>query len=80
MSLSGFVTGRFVQPKWPILGALMGTGWGLLSNTGLDLSMGFWNVAVARVVQVLWLPLLFIPLSAVSYVGVPGDQTNEARC
>ena len=33
---------------------------------------------MARVVQVLWLPMLFIPLSAISYVGVPGDQTNEA--
>jgi MFS transporter, DHA2 family, multidrug resistance protein len=78
MPISGFVTGRYVQPKWLILGALIGTGWGLLSNTGLDLSMGFRDVAMARVVQVLWLPLLFIPLSAVSYVGVPGDQSNEA--
>jgi len=25
-----------------------------------------------------WLPFLFIPLSAVSYVGVPPDRTNEA--
>jgi DHA2 family multidrug resistance protein len=78
MPISGFVTGRYVQPKWLILGALIGTGWGLLSNSGLDLSMAFWNLAMARVVQVLWLPLLFIPLSAVSYVGVPADQTNEA--
>jgi DHA2 family multidrug resistance protein len=78
MPLSGFITGRYVQPKWLILGALIGTGWGLLSNTGLDLSMGFWTLARARVVQVLWLPLLFIPISAVSYVGVPGDRTNEA--
>ena len=40
--------------------------------------MGFRDVPMARVVQVQWLPLLFIPLSAESYVGVPGDQTNEA--
>ena len=31
-----------------------------------------------RVTQVIWLPFLFIPLSAVSYVGVPPDRTNEA--
>ena len=78
MPISGFITGRYVQPKWLILGALVGTGFGLMSNTGLDLSMGFWNLAMARVVQVVWLPLLFIPLSAVSYVGVPADKTNEA--
>jgi hypothetical protein len=29
-------------------------------------------------VQVVWLSLLFIPLSVVSHVVVPGDQTNEA--
>lgn len=78
MPIAGVITGRFVQPKWLILGALIGTGWGLLSNTGLDLQMGFSNLAMARVVQVVWLPLLFIPLSAVSYVGVPPNQTNEA--
>jgi DHA2 family multidrug resistance protein len=27
---------------------------------------------------VIWLPFLFIPLSAVAYVGVPADQTNDA--
>jgi DHA2 family multidrug resistance protein len=26
MPISGFVTGRYVQPKWLILGALIGTG------------------------------------------------------
>ena len=31
-----------------------------------------------RVTQVIWLPFVFIPLSAVSYVGVPPDRTNEA--
>ncbi len=77
MPISGFVTGRFVQPKW-LLGALIGTGRGLLSNSGLDLNVGFWNLAMARVTQVVWLPLLFIPLNAVSYVGVPPDRTNEA--
>ncbi len=78
MPIAGFVTGRYVQPKWLIMGALIGTGWGLLSNSGLDLNMGFWNLATARITQVVWLPLLFIPLSAVSYVGVPPDRNNEA--
>ena len=78
MPIAGFVTGRYVQPKWLIMGALIGTGWGLLSNSGLDLNMSFWNLATARITQVVWLPMLFIPLSAVSYVGVPPDRNNEA--
>ena len=28
--------------------------------------------------QVIWLPFLFIPISAVSYVGVPPSRSNEA--
>ncbi|HET8995675.1 MAG TPA: DHA2 family efflux MFS transporter permease subunit [Acetobacteraceae bacterium] len=78
MPIAGFVTGRLIQPKWLILGALIGTGWGLLSNSGLDLDISFWTLAMARVRQVIWLPLLFIPLSAVSYVGVPPERNNEA--
>ena len=33
---------------------------------------------MVRMTQVVWLPFLFIPLSAVSYVGVPPNRTNEA--
>jgi DHA2 family multidrug resistance protein len=33
---------------------------------------------MARVGQVIWLPFLFIPISAVSYVGVPADRSNDA--
>lgn len=78
MPIAGFITGRYVQPRWLIIAALMGTGFGLLSDSGLNLQMSFWNLAVARVIQVVWLPLLFIPLSAVSYVGVDSNRTSEA--
>ncbi len=32
----------------------------------------------ARILQVIWLPFLFIPISAVSYVGLPPERSNEA--
>jgi DHA2 family multidrug resistance protein len=78
MPLAGVVTGRLVQPKWLILVALAGTGWALLSAARLDLDVSFWNLSMLRATQVVWLPFVFIPLSAVSYVGVPPDRTNEA--
>ncbi|MBV9248924.1 MAG: DHA2 family efflux MFS transporter permease subunit [Acetobacteraceae bacterium] len=78
MPLAGALTGRLVQPKWLLLAALIGTGLSLVSAANLDIDIGFWNIATARVVQVVWLPFLFIPISAVSYVGVPPDRTNEA--
>jgi MFS transporter, DHA2 family, multidrug resistance protein len=78
MPVAGFVTGRLVQPKWLIMVALAGTGWALLRAVHLDLAVGFWNISLLRITQVVWLPFVFIPLSAVSYVGVPPDQTNDA--
>jgi DHA2 family multidrug resistance protein len=78
MSLAGVVTGRLNQPKWLILVALAGTGWALYAGARLDLDIGFWNLSMLRMMQAMWLPFVFIPLSAVSYVGVPPDRTNEA--
>lgn len=78
MPIAGVVTGRVVQPKWLILMGLAGTGWALLSGAWFDLDISFWNISILRLTQVVWLPFVFIPLSAVSYVGVPPDRTNEA--
>jgi len=78
MPLSGIVTGRLVQPKWLIAVALAGTGWALYSGVWLNLEISFWDISMLRLMQVIWLPFVFIPLSAVSYVGVPPDRTNEA--
>ncbi len=78
MPIAGIVTGRVIQPKWLILMAFAGTGWAMLHWSGLDLDMSFWIVSDARLLQVIWLPFLFIPLSAVSYVGVPVNANNEA--
>ena len=46
--------------------------------SGLSLDISFWSISPARVSQVIWLPFLFIPLSAVSYVGLPPKRNNEA--
>jgi DHA2 family multidrug resistance protein len=78
MPIAGLVTGRLIQPKWLIMTALAGTGWSLWMSSGLDLDIAFRNLSMVRVTQVVWLPFVFIPLSAVSYVGVPPDRTNEA--
>jgi DHA2 family multidrug resistance protein len=78
MPISGVVTGRLIQPKWLILMAVVGTAWSMLAASSLDLSVSFGSISLARLSQVVWLPFLFIPLSAVSYVGLPPDRSNEA--
>ncbi len=78
MPLSGVVTGKLVQPKWLILMAVTGIGWSMLGASKLDLDISFWNVSMTRITQVIWLPFMFIPLSAVSYVDLPPNKNNEA--
>jgi DHA2 family multidrug resistance protein len=78
MPVAGVITGRLIQPKWLILIALLGTGWAMMSAAYLSLDMSFWTISFTRITQVMWLPFLFIPISAVSYVGVPPDRSNDA--
>ena len=78
MPITGFVTGRVFQPKWEICVALVGVGCGLWYTTSLDVDISFWSASFARIFVVVWLPFIFIPLSAVSYVGVPPAQNPEA--
>ena len=77
MPVAGVVTGRLIQPKWLVLMAVVGIGLSMLSASQLDVDIGFWNISSARILQVVWLPFLFIPISAVSYVGLPPSRSNE---
>jgi MFS transporter, DHA2 family, multidrug resistance protein len=47
-----------------------------LTNTYSDL--GFWFFADTRMVLGIGLPLIFVPIMAASYVGVPQDKTDQA--
>jgi DHA2 family multidrug resistance protein len=78
MPVVGFVTGRVIQPKWLILMAILGVSWSMLTASQLSLDVGFWNMSGTRMSQVMWMPFLFIPISSVSYVGLPPSRSSEA--
>lgn len=78
MPLSGVVTGRLVQPKWLIAGALIVTGLAMWNLTHLAPDADFFAISMGRVYQAVALPFLFIPVSAASYVGLPPGANNEA--
>jgi DHA2 family multidrug resistance protein len=61
-----------------VLMAVLGVGWSMFAASHLDIDISFWSISAARVSQVIWLPFLFIPISAVSYVGLPPNCNNEA--
>ena len=78
MPIAGLVTGRLIQPKWLILSAFFGIAGALHYASSLNLNASFGAISTARVIQVIWLPFVFIPLSAVQFQGVPPDKNNEA--
>ena len=78
MPISGIITGRLIQPKWLILSAMIGIAGAMHYGASLDLGADFWSLSKARMLQVCWLPLIFIPLSAVQFIGVPPDKNGDA--
>jgi DHA2 family multidrug resistance protein len=78
MPLAGILTGRILPPRVLLATALIISGLALLHMSRLSLDMSFWTVARARTFQAIALPFLFIPISAVSYNGVPPGKNNDA--
>ena len=78
MPIAGVVTGRLIQPRWLIFSALLGTAGALHYAASLNLNASFWNLSASRMLQVFWLPFIFIPLSAVQFTGVPPDKNSDA--
>src|SRR4051794_5353614 len=63
--------------------SLIATGWFIMCGTmfysseRLALSISFGTASLLRVFQVAGLPLLFVPIILVSYVGLPASKSNE---
>ena len=78
MPAAGLITGRLIQPRWLVFSALCGTSGALHYASGLNLDISFFNASLSRVIQVVWLPFIFIPLSAVQFTGVPPGKNPDA--
>jgi MFS transporter, DHA2 family, multidrug resistance protein len=77
MFFVGAVSSR-VQPKYLIaVGAsIIAFSMYVLTNTYADLD--FWFFAKARMLTGLGLPLIFLPITAASYDGIPPSKTDQA--
>lgn len=78
MPVAGVVTGRFVPPRILLVAGLAETGFALLLQSHIAPDVGFGTISFYRVLQVVALPFLFIPISAVSYVGLPPERNADA--
>lgn len=77
MPLVGFLSGR-VDARYLIAFGLLTQGVALWNMGTLDTQMAFDDAAMARLIQSVGLPFLFIPITAAAYVGLDPRFNNQA--
>jgi DHA2 family multidrug resistance protein len=77
MPLAGFLTGK-VDSRWLVGFALLVQGIAMWNLSTLDTQMSFGNAAVARMIQSVALPFLFVPITNIAYVGIKPEENNQA--
>ncbi len=74
--IAGYI-GQKVDPRLMITVGFSLLTIGIWRIGSLYLGITFWDAASWRVVMVLGMPFLFVPISLMSYVGIPQEKNNE---
>ncbi len=76
MPIAGILASKF-DPRVIIAVGFALTAAGLLHVTGIYYGIDFNTLVSFRVLQVIGIPLIFIPISTLNYVGVPREKFNQ---
>jgi MFS transporter, DHA2 family, multidrug resistance protein len=76
LPIVGFI-GQKVDPRAMICFGFAWVSFGIWRISDLNLTISFWDAASWRVIMVVGMPFLFVPISVMSYVGVPQEKNNE---
>ena len=77
MPVAGRLTASKVDPRLLISIGFLGTAVTLHMMTIIYLQIDFRTVVILRMLQVIFLPLIFIPITTLNYVGVPREKNNQ---
>lgn len=77
MPLAGFLAGR-VDARILVGFSLAVQGVAMWNLSTLDTQMSFWDAALARMIQSVALPFLFVTISNIAYVGIDPNENNQA--
>jgi DHA2 family multidrug resistance protein len=77
MIVAGRVSG-FVQPRYMMAAALLAISLATYHFTSLSPATDFRWFAIARVYQMMALPVLFLTITSYSYVGLPPEKSSQA--
>jgi DHA2 family multidrug resistance protein len=76
-----FVVGRLaakVQPKYLIIAGALVIALSMYAMTNVYGDLGFWFMARSRMLLGVGLPLIFVPIMAASYDGIPPSKSDQA--
>jgi DHA2 family multidrug resistance protein len=76
-----FIVGRVaanVQPKYLIVAGAAIIALSMYGMTNVYADLGFWFMARSRMLLGVGLPLIFVPIMAASYDGIPPSLTDQA--
>jgi DHA2 family multidrug resistance protein len=76
MPVAGILANKY-DPRVIIAIGFALTSAGLFHVTGIYYGIDFHTLLFYRVVQVIGIPLIFIPISTLNYVGVPREKFNQ---
>jgi len=77
MFVVGWLSGK-VQPKYLIIAGALLCALSMYELTNTYADLGFWFFARTRIVIGVALPLIFLPIIAASYDGIPPGKTDQA--
>jgi MFS transporter, DHA2 family, multidrug resistance protein len=77
MFVAGRLTATKVDPRLLICIGFLGTAFALRLMTNIYLQIDFTTIVLLRCFQVIFMPLIFIPISTLNYVGVPREKNNQ---
>jgi MFS transporter, DHA2 family, multidrug resistance protein len=78
MPLVGFLLSRRSDPRLMMAFGLTMVSVSLFYMTSFDLSIDFWTLATARMLQGCGLGFLFVPINTVAYSYLPPEKNNAA--
>jgi DHA2 family multidrug resistance protein len=76
MPIAGILASKF-DPRVIIAIGFAITSFGLFHITNVYLGVSFNTMVTYRIIQVIGIPLIFIPISTLNYVGIPREKFNQ---
>jgi DHA2 family multidrug resistance protein len=76
MPIAGILASKF-DPRVIIACGFAITSFGLFHVTTLHYGVSFGTMVSYRIIQIIGIPLIFIPISTLNYVGVPRNKFNQ---